>query len=81
METTRDLAALGTKLESLNNIYSIWHFNSYLRVTYVSPGWLVIWDHRHNPPERCDFKDIQDHQSVCRLAAERLQKLATDNRT
>jgi hypothetical protein len=80
MEMMRSLIEISTRLENLNNLYSVWQFNHYLRVTYVSPTWLVIWDHRHNPPERHDFKDVGDHKTVCRLTAEHLQKLAVDER-
>jgi hypothetical protein len=67
---------LANKLNSLNHIFGIWHFNNYLRVTYVAPDWLVVWDHRQNPPERYDFKDAGNHQTVCRLAADQLQRLS-----
>jgi hypothetical protein len=73
------VTSLVMKLNNLNNIYSIWRFNSYLRVTYVAPTWLVVWDHRHNPPTRYDFKDTDDHQTVCRLAADQLQKLSPND--
>ena len=78
MEAVRNLNEISNRLESLNNLYSVWHFNHYLRVTYVSPTWLVVWDHRHSPPERHDFRDIGDHEIVCRLTAVQLQKLATE---
>ena len=74
------VTTLAIKLNSLNNIYSIWYFNSYLRVTYVVRSWLVVWDHRHSPPQRYDFKQVGDHQLVCRLAADQLHKLAPDER-
>jgi hypothetical protein len=69
------------KLAYLSNIYSIWYFNNYLRVTYVARCWLVVWDHRVRPPERYDFKRTNsDHQTVCRLAADQLHKLAPHDR-
>ena len=74
------MTSLVMKLNSLNNIYGIWRFNSYLRVTYVAPTWLVVWDHRHSPPARYDFKDSGDHQTVCRLAADHLQRLSPNDR-
>jgi hypothetical protein len=74
------MTALLTSLNNLNSIYSIWHFNSYLRVTYIGPAWLVVWDHRHSPPQRYDFKDTDDHWAVCRMAAAQLQKLAERDR-
>jgi hypothetical protein len=72
------MTALITNLIKLNNIYSIWQFNSYLRVTYVRPSWLVVWDHRYSPPQRYDFKETGDHEEVCRLTAQQLQKLAAE---
>ena len=80
MEAVRSLNEISARLESLNNLYSVWHFNDYLRVTYVSPAWIVVWDHRHSPPERHDFRDVGDHEAICRLAAEQLQKLAPKHR-
>ena len=74
------MIALAAKLNSLNHICSIWYFNSYLRVTYVVPNWLVVWDHRHNPPHRYDFQEVGDHQLVCRMAADQLHRLAQDER-
>jgi hypothetical protein len=74
------MTALITKLSSLNSIYSVWYFNSYLRVTYVAPSWLVAWDHRRSPPERYDFRESSDHQTVCKLAADQLHKLAPHDR-
>jgi hypothetical protein len=70
--------ALVASLSNLNDIYSILHFNSYLRVTYVAPAWLVVWDHRHRPPQRFDFKNVGDHETVCELAAGQLQMLALE---
>lgn len=78
MEAMRDLTALGIKLSSLSSIYSIWYFNRYLRVTYVAPNWLVVWDHRYSPPQRYDIKEIGNHEAVCRLAAEQLNTLAAE---
>ena len=80
MVVMRGLTEISTRLERLNNLYSVWQFNRYLRVTYVSPSWLVVWDHRYSPPKRHDFKDMGDHENVCRLAAAHLQKLAPDHR-
>ena len=73
------MTALLTKLNNLNNNYSVWHFNSYLRVTYIQPAWLVVWDHRQSPPQRYDIKVTDDHRAVCRLAAVQLQKLAEED--
>lgn len=62
------------KLAGLNNIFGIWHFNKYLRVTFVSEGWLIVWDHRNHPPERHDCH-MQSHHDACKLAAAKLQEL------
>ena len=78
MNEMRGLTPLGSKLRSLNNLYSVWYFNSYLRVTYVARSWLVVWDHRDSPPERYDFREVSDHGAVCRLAADQLHKLAAE---
>ena len=74
------MTGLVKKLNSLNNVYGIWRFNSYLRVTYVAPSWLVVWDHRCSPPERYDFREVGDHLTVCRLAADQLRRLAPNDR-
>lgn len=63
------------KLNGLSRVYSVWHFNSYLRVTYVTNGWLVVWDHRDSPPVRYDCK-TDDHPAACLLAAKKLRELA-----
>jgi hypothetical protein len=70
---------LSTHLSTLNRIFGIWRFNSYLRVTYVGPDWLVVWDHRQSPPQRYDFKEVGNHENVCRLAAEQLQKMESNH--
>jgi hypothetical protein len=80
MEVMCGLTILGVRLNQLNHIYSIWRFNSYIRVTYVSQGWLVIWDHRHAPPARHDFRNNGDHETICKLAADYLQILESECR-
>lgn len=62
------------KLSSLNNIFGIWRFNAYLRVTFVCKGWLIVWDHRSQPPARHDCK-THDHHETCNLAASILHEL------
>jgi hypothetical protein len=64
------------QLAGLNSIFGIWHFNSYLRVTFVSEFWLVVWDHREHPPVRYDCK-ARDHRETCELAARTLRELST----
>lgn len=63
------------KLTALDGIYGVWHFKPYLRVTYVSQGWLIVWDHRSNPPERYDCK-APDHSQTCAIAADKLRELS-----
>ena len=69
------MMALISRLGGLNYMNSVWHFNDFLRVTYVAPAWLVVWDHRRRPPQRFDIKAVGDHEAVCNMAAERLQAL------
>lgn len=64
------------KLIGLNDIYSIWHWNDNLRVTFVSKGWLIVWDHRQRPPTRYDCRS-NNHQEACTLAADKLAELTT----
>ena len=75
MQAASDLTVITMKLDNLNNIYSVWRFNEYLRVTYVARGWLVVWDHRASPPQRYDIKETGDHATTCKRTAEQLQKL------
>lgn len=63
------------KLVNLNDIFGIWQVNDFLRVTYVSQCWLIVWDHRQHPPVRHDCK-ARNHQLTCAVAAEKLQELA-----
>ena len=63
MEDMRGLTTLDTKLHNLSNMFSIWQFNSYLRVTYVAPEL-----------EGCGG----DHEEVCRLAADQLRRLSAE---
>lgn len=62
------------RLAGLNSIFSVCCFNNYLRVTFVSHGWLIVWDHRNRPPIRYDCKTL-DHHEACELAAIMLQEL------
>jgi hypothetical protein len=63
-------------INGLNGVFGVWHFNSYLRVTFVANGWLVVWDHRDNPPTRYDCK-AANHQATCELASSKLRELTT----
>lgn len=62
------------KIRKLSGIFGVWYFNKYLRVTYVSKGWLVVWDHRGNPPVRYDCH-TDDHRGACQLALDKLREL------
>lgn len=62
------------KLAELNRVFGIWHYNHYLRVTYVAAGWLVVWDHRGHPPTRYDCQ-MDDHLEACQLAENKLREL------
>ena len=63
------------KLSDLDSNRGIWRFNSYLRVTFVHKGWLIVWDHRDHPPARYDCK-ADNHREACLLATKRLRELA-----
>ena len=67
------------KISSLNNNFSIWRYSNRLRVTYVSQGWLVLWDHAQNPPERHDCK-APDHPAACRAVVQMIENLQTKKR-
>jgi hypothetical protein len=69
------MMTLSEKLNGLNSNFGVWQFNSYLRVTYVSEGWLVVWDHRDSPPTRYDCK-TSVHREASALAADKLQELS-----
>ena len=62
------------KISSMNSINSIWWYTKRLRLTYVSKGWLVVWDHQENPPARYDCQDV-DHVMACNAAVQKLQDL------
>jgi len=63
------------KLSNLNNIFGIWRISPELRVTFVCEGWLIVWDHRSQPPVRHDCK-THNHHETCTLAATKLRELA-----
>jgi hypothetical protein len=62
------------KIYQLDNIFSFWYFNNYLRIAYVSDGWLTVWDHRQSPPIRYDCKN-RDHNIACDMAIEKIGAL------
>lgn len=62
------------KIYRLNNNYSFWYFNNYLRVAYIHKGWVTVWDHRQSPPTRYDCKN-SDHHDACDMAIEKIHSL------
>lgn len=68
--------ALLQQLAELNTTFGIWYYNTYLRVTFVSKHWLVVWDHRQQPPARYDCK-ATNHRETCMMTADKLEELAT----
>jgi hypothetical protein len=64
------------KIFQLDNIFSFWYFNKYLRIAYVSKGWLTVWDHRNSPPTRHDCKNT-DHNEACQMAIAEIRALTT----
>lgn len=63
------------KLTRLNDVFGIWTVNKNLRVTYVSDGWLIVWDHRTHPPTRYECK-AAEHEQTCILAENKLRELS-----
>lgn len=63
------------KVSKMNTINSIWWYNPRIRLTYVSKGWLVVWDHSDSPPKRYDCKDT-NHGEACHVAVQTLSDLA-----
>ena len=63
------------RIYQLDNIHSFWYFNNYLRIAYVSTGWLIVWDHRESPPARHDCKN-SDHNEACNISIETIRALS-----
>jgi hypothetical protein len=59
----------------MNTLFGIWHYNDRIRVTYVSQGWLVVWDHKQTPPRRYDCQN-KDHHEACTTAINKLREIA-----
>lgn len=64
------------RIYRMNALFSIWRCNERVRVTFVAPGWLIVWDHRSSPPVRYDCRD-DNHAAVCDLAIRKLRDLAS----
>jgi len=63
------------KVSQLNNVFGVWRLSNRLRVTYVSPCYLVVWDHEQNPPKRYDCKGI-NHDETCHSVVNRIHELS-----
>lgn len=59
----------------MNNLFGIWRYNDRLRITYVSQGWLVVWDHQQIPPTRYDCRSSSHHEA-CLSVVNKLRELA-----
>jgi len=64
------------KIFNLDTNFGIWRYTDRLRITYVSPCWLVVWDHQQKPPARYDCQ-ASDHPETCVLAEKKLRELQT----
>ena len=63
------------RIYKMNTNYGIWRYSERLRITYVSPGWLVVWDHYQNPPDRYDCH-AKTHDKACEAVLLKLGELA-----
>ena len=63
------------KVYKMNAVFGIWHYSQVMRITYVSQGWLVVWDHQQLPPTRYDCQG-KNHQDACAFAVEIVRQLA-----
>lgn len=62
------------KITTLNHNFGILRYSNRIRVTYVSQGWLILWDHAQTPPIRYDCKD-SDHTVACRSVVTKIESL------
>jgi len=69
------LMDLYQKVYSINAVFGIWHYSQAIRITYVSQGWLVVWDHQQTPPTRYDCQG-KSHQDACASAVQIVRRLA-----
>lgn len=63
------------RVYKMNAAFGIWHYSRVIRITYVSQGWLVVWDHQQSPPTRYDCQD-KSHQDACASVVQTIQQLA-----
>lgn len=66
---------LYNQIAKMNTLYGIWYYTSRFRITYVSQGWLVVWDHQENPPARHDCHR-NTHHDACETVVNTLRELA-----
>jgi len=66
---------LYTKVYEMNTIFSVWRYTKRLRITYVTRGWLVVWDHAEIPPARYDCQGRDQHEA-CLSVVDKLRELA-----
>jgi len=62
------------RVYTMDRVFSIWRYSKRLRVTYVSQGWLVVWDHQESPPTRYDCKN-EDHDLACKAVVDKIREL------
>lgn len=64
------------KVHKMNSIYGIWRYTNRLRITYVSQGWFVVWDHATIPPIRYDCHG-NDHDAACHAVVEKVREIGS----
>lgn len=64
------------KVYKMNTVFGIWRYSERIRVTYVSPTWLVVWDHKQSPPTRYDCHG-KTHDEACSSVINKLQELTS----
>lgn len=64
------------KIYKMNTVFGIWNYSKRLRITYVSQGWLIVWDHQQTPPTRYDCQS-DNHDDACTSVMNKLGELAT----
>ena len=62
------------KVYKMNTRAGIWRYSPRLRITYVSQGWLVVWDHQQIPPTRYDCQG-HNHHAACDLVIHKMRDL------
>lgn len=67
-------------VSKMSTVFGIWNFNNRLRVTYVSQGWLIVWDHKETPPIRYDCQE-KSHTEACISVVNKLDELTGQAKT